>query len=299
MRVHTSIHDYLSACLAAIVCLTAAGCSQKPQVDQNTPEYFFSQMKDAVRDGRYEKAISWASDLRTTFPRSEQADKARLLKIIVLAGLSDAYRNIAEAYLSGMEASPEQYGKLRSTAFNIHRKRKSVALSLYQASDGFLKRHSPQSTYVLESSWPADASGQSSEQLDQVRSGELLDSEEQQLLEVNEQPVGVARTLARFVSAEEDHALAQKTLEQGSVDLVPSQLLLAVAQCLLDNQKLFGREGLSEARSYYLFLRKASESLNLALDSLQDRPDEAIQAKADQMKEQIESMVGKKTTASS
>ena len=295
MRVHTSVHDYLSACLVAIVCLTAAGCSQKPQVDQNTPEYFFSQMKDAIRDGRYEKAISWASDLRTTFPRSEQADKARLLKIIVLAGLSDAYRNIAEAYLAGMEASPEQYGKLRSTAFNIHRKRKSVALSLYQASDRFLKRHSPQSTYVLESSWPADASNQSSEQLDQIRSGELLDSEEQELLEVNEQPVGVARTLARFVGTEEDHALAQKTLEQGSVDLVPSGLLVTLTQCLLDNQKLFGREGLSEHKNYALFLMEAAESLKLALTSLQDRPDEAIQLRADELKAQIEAMYGKKT----
>ncbi len=133
MRVHTSIHDYLSTCLVAVICLTAAGCSQKPQVDRNSPEHLFSQVTGSIADSRYEKAISWTADLQAQFPKSEQAEKARLLKIIVLAGMSDGYRNIAAAYLSGMEAAPEQYGKLRSTAFNYHRKRKSVALSLYQA----------------------------------------------------------------------------------------------------------------------------------------------------------------------
>ncbi len=150
----------------------------------------------------------------------------------------------------------------------------------------------------MESLWPADASDQSSEQLNQIKSGKLLDSEEQQQVEAVELPMGVARTLARFLGAEEDHTLARKTLEQGSVDLVPSQLLLTVAQCLLDNQKLFGREGLSEIKNYSLFLREAAESLNLALASLQDRPDEAIQMKADQLKEEIEAMFGKKTAAS-
>ena len=298
MRVHTSIHDYLSTCLMAVLCLTAAGCSQQPQVDTNTPEYLFSQVKNSIADSRYDKAIDWITDLQAQFPKSEQAEKARLLKIIILAGMSDGYRNIAAAYLSGMEAAPERYGKLRSTAFNYHRKRKSVALSLYQACDRFLKRHSPESAYALESSWPADASAPSSEQLDQVKIGRLLDSEEQQQVEAVEVPMGVGRTLATFLGAEEDQALARKTLEQGSVDLVPSQLLLTVAQCLLDNQKLFGREGLSEFKNYSLFLREAAESLNLALATLQDRPDEAIQAKAEQLKEEIQAMFGTKTKSS-
>ena len=298
MRVPTSFHDCLSASLVAIVCLTGAGCSQGPQVDRNTPEYLFSLMQGAVADGRYEKAVSWAGDVQSLFPESEQAGKARLLSIIVLAGQSDGYRNIADAYLAGMEAAPDKYGELRSTAFNYHRKRKSVALALYQACDGFLKQHSPQSIYALESSWPVDDSDPGPDQLEELRSGKTLDSEQQQQVEAIELPRGVARTLARFVGSEEDLDLARTTLDQGSVDLVPSRLLLTVAQCLLDNQKLFGREGLSEIRSYSLFLQEAAKLLNLAFASLQESPDEAIQAGADQMKDEIDTMYGRKKDAS-
>lgn len=299
MRVPTSFHQCLGASLIATVCLAAAGCSQEPQVDRNTPEYLFSQMQEAVADGRYEKALGLTGDLQTQFPKSEQAAKARLLEIIVLAGQSDGFRSIADAYLAGMEADPQQYGKLRSTAFNFHRKRKTVALALYKACVQFLERHSPESTYALESSWPVDDSDQGPDQLEEVRDGKTLDSEQQELVEVVELPKGVARTLARFVGSEEDLVQARTTLEQGSVDLVPSRLLLTVTQCLLDNQKLFGREGLSEIKSYLIFLRGAVESLNLAVADLKDRPDEAIQAKADELKAEIEAMYEKKTDGKS
>ena len=293
MRVPTSFHPCLSASLIAIVCLAAAGCSQEPQVDTNTPEYLFSEVNKAVADGRFEKAIESSGALQTKFPKSEQAAKARLLNVVLLVGQSDGYRSIADAYLAGMEADPEQYGTLRSTAFNYHRKRKSVALALYQACDRFLKGHTPESTYALESSWPVDDSEQGPDQLEEVRSGNLLDSEQQEEVEVVELPKGVARTLARFVGSEEDLVQARTTLEQGSVDLVPSGVLLTVAQCILDNQKLFGREGLSEVKNYSIFLHQADKSLNMALASLEAHPDEAIQAGADELKAEIDKLYGR------
>ena len=299
MRVPASFHPCLSVSLIAIVGLAAAGCSQEPQVDRNTPEYLFSEVHKAVADGRFEKALDSSGALQAKFPKSEQAAKSRLLKIILLAGQSDGFRNIADAYLAGMEADPKQYGKLRSTAFNYHRKRKSVALALYQACDRFLKRHSPKSAYALESSWPVDDSEQGTDLLDEVRDGKEIDSEQQEQVEVVELPKGVARTLALFVGSGEDLAQARSTLEQGSVDLVPSRLLVTLTQCLLDNQKLFGREGLSEINAYSLFLRQAVQALNLATASLQDHPDEAIQARADELQARIDEMYGKKTDGKS
>ena len=293
MRVLTSFHPCLSASLIAIVCLAAAGCSQGPQVDTNTPEYLFSEVQKAVADGRFEKALDSSGALQTKFPKSEQAAKARLLNIVLLVGQSDGYRSIADAYLAGMEADPEQYGTLRSTAFNFHRKRKSVALALYQACDRFLNRHKPESTYALESSWPVDDSEQGPDQLEEVRSGKLLDSEQQEEVEVVELPKGVARTLARFVGSEQDLAQARATLEQGAVDLVPSGVLVTLTQCLLDNQKLFGREGLSEVKNYSIFLHQADKSLHLAYASLQEHPEEAIQAGADELKAEIDKLYGR------
>ncbi len=295
MRVPTSFHPCLGASLIAIVCLAAAGCSQESQVDRNTPEYLFSEVKKAVADGRYEKALDSSGALQTRFPKSEQAAKARLLNIVLLAGQSDGFRNIADAYLAGMEADAQQYGKLRSMAFNYHRKRKSVALILYQACDRFLERHSPESTYALESSWPVDDSEQGPDQLEEVRSGTMLDSEQQEEVEVVELPKGIARTLARFLDSGEDLAQARATLDEGSVELVPSRALLTVAQCILDNQKLFGREGLSEVKNYSIFLHQADKALNLTLASLQEHPDEAIQASADQLKAEIDALYGRKT----
>ena len=139
-----------------------------------------------------------------------------------------------------------------------------------------------------------DDSEQGPDLLDEVRDGKEIDSEQQEEVEVAELPKGVARTLARFVGSEQDLAQARSTLDQGSVDLAPSDLLVTLTQCLLDNQKLFGREGLSEHKNYALFVAKAAESLKLAHTSLQNSPDEAIQARADELQARIDAMYGRK-----
>ena len=115
--------------LAFLGLLLAISCGTgKPQLSKNSPEYLYSQAKEAMADVKYEKAISLTNDLQQKFPDSEYATKARILRVVLLAGLSSAYRDMAEAYLTGFEKPGGNSGKLRSTAFDYLRKQKNAAL---------------------------------------------------------------------------------------------------------------------------------------------------------------------------
>src|SRR5437762_10375303 len=108
--------------------MVAMSCGTgKPQLSKNSPEYVYSQAKEAMADVKYEKAISLTNDLLQKFPESDYATKARILRVVLLAGLSSAYRDMAEAYLAGFEKSSPNAGKLRGTAFDYYRKQKNAA----------------------------------------------------------------------------------------------------------------------------------------------------------------------------
>ena len=106
----------LSLCVLGL--MFAIGCgSGKPPMSKNSPEYVYSQAKEAMADAKYEKAIGLTNDILQKFPDSEYAGKARILRVVLLAGMSSAYRDMADAYLEGFEKPGGNSGKLRSTAF--------------------------------------------------------------------------------------------------------------------------------------------------------------------------------------
>ena len=125
--------------LGVLGLVLAMSCGSGKPISKNSPEYLYSQAKEAVAEVKYEKAISLTNDVQQKFPDSEYATKARILRVVLLAGMSSAYRDMAEAYLEGFDKPGGNSGKLRSTAFDYYRKQKNAALGLSEASDYFLK----------------------------------------------------------------------------------------------------------------------------------------------------------------
>src|SRR5258706_14276844 len=102
----------LSLGFLGVMLATSCG-SWKPEISKNSPEYLYSQAKEAMAGAKYDKAISLTNDLQQKFPDSEYTTKARILRVVLLAALSSAYRDMAEAYLAGYEKPGANSGKLR------------------------------------------------------------------------------------------------------------------------------------------------------------------------------------------
>lgn len=276
--------------------LWSCGGSQGPKLSKDSPEYHYAQVKEAMADVKYEKAISLTNEIQRKFPGTDFADKARILRIVLLAGLSAGFQDMAEAYLAGYEKSIQNAGKLRTTAFDYYRKQKNAALGFNEACDYFMKHYSDEKEYVLECDFPSREIAHN-RRLDEVRSGNLLDSEQRQMAEEDQLREGVIDTLAAFVGARGDRAKAKKLLETGSKSLDHAEFMVRLGRTLLENQKLFGRQALNEVQYYRQFYQKASECSDLAQKLLKEKPNKETQEMADALKAELEALEkkGKKT----
>lgn len=277
----------MSLCLGLIV---AASCSGgQPKMSKNSPEYVYSQARQAMAESKYEKAISLTNDVLQKFPDTEHADKARILRVVLLAGLSSAYQDMAEAYLAGFEKSIQNAGKLRSMAFDYYRKQKNAALGFSEACDYFLSGSTPQKTYLLDCDFPSRDVAHN-KRLSEVREGSVLDSEQRQAAEEQEVWDGMATTLSFFVGAVGDRAKARKLLESGSKSMERPELIVRLGRTLLENQKVFGRPALNDVQQFRQFYEKALQCSELAQKLLKDSPNPEIQTMADNLKAELEAL---------
>jgi len=278
----------LSLGLVALMLAMSCG-SGKPQFSKNSPEYLYSQAKEAVAEVKYEKAISLTNDVQQKFPDSEYATKARVLRVVLLAGLSSAYRDMAEAYLEGFDKPGGNSGKLRSTAFDYYRKQKNAALGLSEASDYFLKDTSATKSYVLECDFPARDVAHN-KRLDEVKEGNLLDGEQRRAAEEHEVWDGMINTLSFFVGAAGDRPKAKKLLESGTKTMDRPEFIVRLGRTLLDNQKVFGRPALNDVQLFRQFYDKAVECSELSQKLLKESPSPEVQTMADNLKGELEAM---------
>jgi hypothetical protein len=238
---------------------------------------------------KYERAISLTNDLFQKFPDSDYATKARILRVVLLAGLSSGYSDMAEAYLAGFEKPSANAGKLRSKAFDYYRKQKNAALGLSEACDYFLKDNSAAKTYLLECDYPAREVAHN-KRLDEVRAGTLLDDEKRHAAEDHEVLEGMINTLSFFVGAVGDRPKAKKILESGSKTMERPEFIVRLGRTLLDNQKVFGRQALNDVQLFRQFYDKALECSELSQKLLKDSPSADVQTMADNLKGELEAM---------
>ena len=269
--------------------LTISCGSGKPQLSKNSPEYLYSQAKEAMADVKYEKAISLTNDLQQKFPDSEHATKARILRVVLLAGLSSAYRDMAEAYLAGFEKPGGNSGKLRSTAFDYLRKQKNAALGLSEAADYFLKDTSAAKTYVLECDFPSREVSHN-KRLDDVKEGNVLDGDQRRAAEEHEVWDGMISTVSFFVGAAGDRPKARKLLETGTKTMDRPEFIVRLGRTMLDNQKVFGRPLLNDVQLFRQFYDKAVACSDLSQKLLKESPSAEVQTMADNLKGELETM---------
>ena len=272
-------------------------CGENPKMSKNSAEYQYSEAKKAISDAKFEKAISWTGEIINKFSKSEFADRARILRIILLSGLSEGHANMAEAYMSGFEKSIKNAGALRSNAFDYYRKQKNEALGFYEACDFFLKNFSDQTPYVLDCEFPSK-DFTSNRTLDDIRSGTLPDSEHRRTAEEVELCNGVISSLTSFLSAAGDRAKARRLLEGGPKPLDHAEFMVMLGRTLLDDQRLFGRTALNEIQNYRQFYQKSSECAELALKILKDKPNKETQSLAEQLKTELEALEKKQAKTS-
>jgi hypothetical protein len=278
--------------------LSTLNCGEKPTAKRGSAEYQYAEAKKAISEVKFEKAISLTGEILSRFASTKYGDKARILRIILLSGLSQGYGRMAEAHLDGFEKSIKNAGAFRSIAFDYYRKQKNASLGFFEACDFFLKDYSEKTPYVLDVEFPSrDLTP--NRRLDEVRSGNLLAAEQLKAAEEDELRNGLITSLTGFLAAGGDRAKARKLLEGGPKTLDHAEVMVMLGRTLLENQKVFGRSALNEIQNYRQFYQKSSECAELALKILKDNPNQEVQTQAEQLKTELEVLEKKRTQTTS
>jgi hypothetical protein len=267
----------------------------KPKLMRNTPEFAYNEAKEAMSAIKIEKAISLTNEVMTKYPNSVQAQRARILRIVLLTGLGHGYGDLADAYILGFEKGGKNAGQLRSAAFDFYRKKKSAVLGFSDACDYMIQNYSDKADYVLECDFPSKEAPMN-RLIEEVKKGNLLDTEQLKIAEEQELREGVLVSLATFLGAENDRNKARKLLEEGSRPLDPAEFFVRAGRMFLDDQELFSRKTLNEIQYYRLFFQKAQECLTLAQKILKDKPNKETQTTVDQLKADLETVEKKGKT---
>ncbi len=269
--------------LLILVSCSGGTDSGKSKPLRNTPEFAYNEAKEAMSSIKIEKAISLTNEVMTRFPNSVQAQRARILRIVLLSGLAHGYGDLADAYITGFEKGSKNAGQLRSTAFDFYRKKKNAVLGFNDACDYMLQNYSDKADYLLDCDFPSKEASMN-RLIEEVKKGNLLDSEQLRIAEEQELREGILVSLATFLGAEGDRNKARKLLEEGSRPLDPAEFFVKAGRIFLDDQKLFGRKTLNEIQYYRLFFQKAQQCLDLAQKILKDKPNKETQSLVDQLK---------------
>ena len=280
---------FLSGLLLILVSCGGGTESNKPKLMRNTPEFAYNEAKEAMSAIKIEKAISLTNEVMTKYPNSVQAQRARILRIVLLTGLGHGYGDLADAYITGFEKGGKNAGQLRSTAFDFYRKKKNAVLGFNDACDYMIQNYSDKADYVLECDFPSKEAPMN-RMIEEVKKGNLLDTDQLKIAEEQELREGVLVSLATFLGAENDRNKARKLLEEGSRPLDPAEFFVRAGRMFLDDQKLFSRKTLNEIQYYRLFFQKAQECLTLAQKILKDKPNKETQTAADQLKADLETV---------
>jgi hypothetical protein len=273
--------------ISFLVLTPTLGCGGQPKAARGSAEYQYLEAKKAISEVKLEKAIGLTSDILNRFSNTEYADKARILRIVLLSGVSQGYGKMAEAHLGGFEKSIKNAGAFRSAAFDYYRKQKNAAFGFYQACDFFLKNYSEKTPYVLDVEFPKQ-DFTPNRKLDEVRNGTLLDPEQLKVAEEDELRNGLITSLTGFLGAGGDRTRARRLLEGGAKTLDHAEFMVMLGRTLLESQKVFGRAALNEIQNYRQFYQKSAECSELALKLLKDNPNQEIQSQADQLKTELE-----------
>lgn len=290
-------NSWVLVAASVLLCLVVLQLGCGPSKPAATPaETKFADLQKTLDLVNYDKALTLSADIIKQYGDSESADRARVLRTILLAGYADGYRAIAEAYLRGVENTKKSSGAMRATAFDYYRRQRSTAFQLFEAANFCLKTHADGKTYVIASKYPSKDAG-TNRYLETVGSGALISPEELKAAETDELQNGVIRMLVKFSGAG-DRSGARKALESGNLPIEASLYYAVLSRILLDNQKIFDKTVLNERERYQLFFQKAVECYNLTDKLLKAKPDKDVQFLANEIKTDVDALQKKGLKAS-
>jgi len=236
----------------------ATGCSSgPPPIKPGTPAFSWAVAKDSYRAGDLVTTDATLVDLGQT--DSPFAAPARVWQIVVSAGLTNGYTELANAYDAGGGANPAKAVTFRRQANSLRSMAATTALEFAQAIHTMAQTDQNAKVLLAFGFPPGDAAAPDT--LAKLSGGNWLsDSDRESLLRAMLQR-GVLLAASGAVGSSGDAVKAEAVFQTAAVRIPRETFLYGMAKLLYQESDLFGPMGMDRQDRFILMCRAAAETL--------------------------------------
>jgi hypothetical protein len=253
-----------SASLIAALSLVAVSCSSGPRPPKpGTPAFYWSAAQTTFNSGDFLKAND--NLLQLTKSDNEFAAQAQPWCIMLSAGISKAYTDMADNFEAGAKQNRQNPGPFRRQASLFQKQAATYAMECVESAHKFIPgdKSDPIS---LALPFPSGSAAEPA-QLQRIAKGILFPDSEIESLSKSMVKRGVLLSVTQSVGAGEDSAKALEMFKSGDVKVPRAVFLLATAKSIQQQAELFTRNKLDQPERVTIFCDEAQEALKAVPES--------------------------------
>jgi hypothetical protein len=253
--------------VAAILLLPLGSCSTASKPKPGTPAFYWQAAVETLAKRDYLKTTEHLRRIIRT--DNEYTARAIPFRLVVSAGIAEAYYDLAAEIQKGVRASRQPPAALRKS-LNDHRvMAETRALEFTETLIAYTK--SPkQDPVLLDFAFPPLGPSEP-KQLAQIREGGLLAPEVMALVEQRMVERGVPRAVQAAVGAPDDPDKAKAAFQAGKAQVPREVFLRAILQTLYKECGLFSRTAMNKPDRLYIFANQGIEALKTMEDNEDNR----------------------------
>ena len=267
-------------CLASAAWLGSCS-SQSTAPKFGSPEWYWAAAREQFAAGDFAKTQEHLEKLLAT--SSPFKERAAVFHLVLLAGMAEGYRDLAEAYSDGEKASKDQGREFHRIVADMQRSSRQYTIGLAEDAGRFSKEMGSAPQFAMDFTFPNGTVTEVAT-LERVRKG-IFPAEADRL---SAQRQALARemvlTTAAMAGAGKDPAKATEMFKTQPVQVPRATFLMALAQNLLEESAIFDRKKLNDPDKKKIMLQLAADCLKAAGEG----GDAATQKQAKDVRAKIE-----------
>jgi hypothetical protein len=242
-----------------VLALGASSCSSGPEPPRpGTPAFHWASAQEAYRKGDFPQADRSLSEILST--DNEFTARARPWQLVISAGLTQGYSEMADNYEAGARMNRENPMPFRKEVTTLRSLANASAMELTENFHKFLQKDKDPNV-LLAFAFPAGSAAQPPA-LRKVAAGMTIQDSERESMQTDMLQRGVLLSLAQAAGNADDSAKTSEKFKAGEVRVPREVFLFAMAKSLADRSELFGFKKLDLPERLKVMCQEALDALH-------------------------------------
>jgi hypothetical protein len=263
------------------IALLLAACSGGPSMSLG--EQHLSDARTSLKSSDFNAALKNLDDAIKSAGDDAPGQQAAVLRVALMTALSDAGKQLAEAYAVGGKEPPAQsragaFNKMRADYYGIARSR------LMDAMQSVMDRRSKLSAnpMPIEVNFPGFTGG-TDPAVTKIKSGQWIADVDRVAAEAQLDRNALARILSALAGAGQDPNKGQPLFSNGKADIDPRVYLIELSSSFLQIGGMFDPRGVNQPDQLRIVNQVVRGNLDVALKLLATKPDKDLEARVKKM----------------